>query len=52
MFFREDSREAGEALMGELQARRRLTGREMSRFVSKLEGGDFGFRFSKHKLPW
>ena len=50
LFFRKDSERAGEALMNELRAKGRLTEKEMSEFVRKLESGDLGFRFSKNNF--
>ena len=47
LFFRKDSQRAADALLDELRAKGRLTKKEVSRFVKKLESGDLGFRFSK-----
>ncbi len=47
LFFRKDSQMAADALLDELRAKGRLTEKEMSGFVRKLEAGDLGFRFSK-----
>jgi len=47
VFFRKDSRRAGEALLTELRAKGRMTEKEMSQFVKRLAAGDLGFRFSK-----
>ena len=50
LFFREDSKRAGEAMIRELKAKGKLTKKEMSEFASKLESGVFGFRFSRHNF--
>ena len=50
LFFRKDSQRAADALLGELRAKGRLTEKEMSQFVRKLESGDMGFRFSKNNF--
>ena len=50
LFFRKDSQRAADALLNELRAKGRLTEKEMSQFVRKLELGDLGFRFSKNNF--
>ena len=42
LFFRKDSQKAADALLDELRAKGRLSEKQMSRFVSKLEAGDLG----------
>jgi hypothetical protein len=48
LFFRGDSRQAADALLGQLKARDgRLTRKEMARFANDLESGRLGFKFSR-----
>ena len=49
-FFRKDSQKAADALLEELRAKGRMSEKEMSRFVKKLEAGELGFRFSKNNF--
>ncbi len=50
IFFRKDSQRTADALLDELRAKGRLTKKEMSQFVRRLESGDLGFRFSKNNF--
>ncbi len=47
LFFRKDSRRAGDALIEELRRRKKLTEPEMSQFAHRLDRGELGFRFSR-----